>query len=433
MGWPMRRRRQALGALFAVGTLAGVGVLGATSRSGERIAIAGHRPVTYHEDIASILQRSCQACHRAGGIAPFGLESYGQAVAFRDMIDGAVRERRMPPWFASPDHGTWANDRSLSEADRLAILAWIHQGAPEGDPGGGPPPVSWPEGWSIGDPDAVLALEEPVEVPGGGVVPYLYRYVSTDFAEDRWIQAVQIRPTAEDVVHHILVLIEDPIEGVPAVHPSSPLAVHPDFGIGLDGYFAAHVPGHHGVVFPPGQAKLLPRGATLKFQLHYTPNGRPTVDRTEIAFVFAEEPPAYRVETGAAMSLNFVIPPGARDHAVTAMHRFEEPASLLGFLPHMHLRGSAFRYEVHYPDGRRETVLDVPQFDFHWQDEYVLANPIPLPAGSWLRATGWFDNSRRNPHNPDPSASVRFGEQTWEEMMNGYFHYLVANTGEGAG
>jgi len=428
----MRSRRPVLGALLATGTLAVVGVVRLTADSGERAAIATHREVTYHADIAPILQQSCQVCHRSGGIAPFALESYGQTVAFREMIDGAVRERRMPPWFASPDHGAWANDRRLPEEDRLALLAWIDQGAPEGNPAYGPPPVIWPEGWSIGAPDVVLRLDEPVEVPADGVVPYLYRYLATDFEEDRWIQALQIRPTAPEVVHHVLVLIEDPIEGVPAVHPANPLAAHSDFGLGLDGYFAAHVPGHYGVVYPEGQAKLLPQGATLKFQLHYTPNGRPTEDQTEIGFVFADEPPEYRVETGAAMSLNFVIPPGARNHEVTAMHRFEEPVSLLGFLPHMHLRGSAFRYEVHYPDGRRETVLDVPHFDFHWQEEYILADPLPLPAGSWLRATGWFDNSRHNHHNPDPSQAVRFGEQTWEEMMNGYFHYLVRNTNEEA-
>lgn len=285
-------------------------------------------------------------------------------------------------------------------------------------------------GWSIGAPDAVLALEEPVTVPARGVVPYRYYYVSSDFGEDRWIQAMQIRPTAPEVVHHVLVLVEDPIPGVPAVHPANPSTAVPGFGIGLDGFFAAHVPGHYGVTYPEGQAKLLPRGATLKFQIHYTPNGREVEDRTEIAFAFADEPPEYRVETGAAMSMNFMIPPGAKNHEVTAMHRFNEPVRLLGFLPHMHLRGSAFRYEAHYPDGRRETLLDVPHYDFDWQDEYILAEPLELPAGSWLRATGWFDNSAENPHNPDPTLAVHFGEQTWEEMMNGYFHYLVRNEPE---
>jgi hypothetical protein len=330
----------------------------------------------------------------------------------------------MPLWSADPEVGEWLNARHLPEVDRLMLLAWVSQGAPEGDPADAPPPRDWPEGWTT-QPDLILTIPDPVSVPRVGTVPYQYAYVSTELREDRWIQSMEIRPSAPGVLHHALVLVEERIPGLDLVFTARPLEMGPDFASGLGGYFMAFGPGHDRVAYPPGRAKLLPRGATLKFQLHYAPNGTATEDQPAIGLVFADEPPTERVETGAVTTTSFVIPPGAERHEVTAVHRFPEPVRLVGFLSHMHLRGVAFRYELHYLDGRRETILDVPRYRFDWQEEYIPKEPIDVPAGAWLRATGWFDNSKTNPGNPDPTQTVRFGEQTYEEMMVGFFSYAV--------
>jgi hypothetical protein len=380
--------------------------------------------VTFHADVASILQQKCQSCHRSGGVAPFALEEYHQVYARRARVFDAIKSGYMPPWFADPDIGVWANDRSLSEGERRTLLAWVEQGAPQGNPADAPPPTSWSEGWNIGEPDVVIRIPHTITVPATGVMPYRYVYAATDFPEDRWVQGFEIRPTAPDVVHHALVFLEEPDYPGQVYHST---VVRPGFQIGREGWFATYVPGYQGVVYPEGMAKLLPRGATLKFQLHYTPSGTETEDRTEIGFIFADKPPDYRVETGAVISMDFAIPPGASSHRVRAEKRFDEPVMLLGFAPHMHLRGKAFRYELVYSFFRKETLLDIPRWDFNWQDEYILETPVEVPAGATLRATGWFDNSADNPLNPDPTQTVRFGEQTYEEMMNGYFHYLIRN------
>jgi hypothetical protein len=330
----------------------------------------------------------------------------------------------MPLWSADPNVGEWSNARDLPELDRVALMAWVSQGAPEGDPAEAPPPIDWPKGWTI-EPDLVLTVPQPVSVPREGTLPYQYAYVPTELSEDRWIQAMEIRPRVPAVLHHALVFTEEPVLGMSPVFTARPIEMGSDFGSGLDGYFMAYGPGHDRVVYPPGHAKLLPKGATLKFQLHYAPNGTATQDQPAIGFVFADRPPTERVETGSVTTTSFVIPPGAKRHEVTAVHRFPEPVRLVGFLPHMHLRGVAFRYELHYLDGRRETILDVPRYQFNWQEEYIPQEPIEVPAGAWLRATGWFNNSNANPANPDPTQTVRFGEQTYEEMMVGFFSYAV--------
>jgi mono/diheme cytochrome c family protein len=366
--------------------------------------------VTYHERISRLIQQNCQTCHRAGGVAPFPLERYEQVRAYAPMIRFVVEEGRMPPWFAHPDVGEWANDRRLSERDVADLVAWMDAGMPEGNPRVAPAELRWADGWSIGEPDAVIPMPEPFDVPAEGMVEYQYMYVKTDFPEDRWVQAMEIRPTAPQVTHHVLIFLEEP----DAERKQG----------GIAGFFAGYAPGNHGVVFPQGMAKRLPAGAWLKFQLHYNANGVAATDRSALGLIFADEPPEREVRTRSAFNHEFVIPPGAPRYPATGEREFTEDGYILEFFPHMHNRGTAFRYELVHPDGRVDHLLEVPRYDFNWQINYKPDRPIFTPAGSRLVATGWFDNSPDNPANPDPTAEVQFGEQTWEEMMIGYFDWV---------
>ncbi len=370
--------------------------------------------VTYHGRISRLIQQNCESCHRAGGVAPFPLERYEQVRAYAPMIRFVVESGRMPPWFAHPEVGAWANDRSLSERDARDLFAWIDGGMPEGRKRDAPAALRWADGWSIGEPDAVIPIPEAFDVPADGMVEYQYMYVKTDFPEDRWVQAMEIRPTAPQVTHHALVFLEEP----DAERRQG----------GIAGFFAGYAPGNHGVVFPSGMAKRLPAGAWLKFQLHYNTNGVPATDRSTLGLVFADAPPDREVRTRSAFNNQFAIPPGAPSYEVPGEHEFREDGYILEFFPHMHNRGAAFRYELVHEDGTADHLLEVPRYDFNWQITYKPDRPIFTPAGSRLRATGWFDNSPDNPSNPDPTAEVLFGEQTWEEMMIGYFDWVAAGS-----
>jgi len=371
--------------------------------------------LTYHNRVSRILQENCVACHREGGIAPFSLDSYETAHAYRHMIEFVVREGIMPPWYANPDYGRWANDRSVREEDRRALFEWIESGAPKGDPAEGAAPRTWAHGWNIGEPDAVFELPQPFTIPAEGVVPYQYIAVETDFEEDRWIRKIEIRPTAPEVTHHVIVFLQEPGQ-------------RPVRDGGVQGFFAATAPGAVGIDFGEGRGKRLPAGSSLVFQLHYTPNGREVQDQSRIGFVFHDEEPEIEVETRSAFNVRFRIPPHAENYPVTGDHRFPADGEILAFFPHTHVRGVAFRYELVRQDGSEEILLDVPRYNFDWQLTYDSAEPIPVRAGDILRATAWYDNSENNPHNPDPTAEVRFGEQTWDEMMLGYFDWI--RTGE---
>lgn len=382
---------------------------------GGYVVLGASEAPTYHGEVAGVIQENCQTCHRDGGVGPFKFESYSQVFRRRGMIQHVVEDRIMPPWFAAPDVGHFANDRSLSDADRETLLAWLDAGAPEGDPGLAIAPRSWTPGWELGEPDATLSLPEPFPIPAEGIVEYQYTYVPTDFGEDKWIEAMEIRPTDLSVVHHVLVFVEEP-------------GAEEQQG-GIDGYMGIWVPGFQGSVFPERAAKLLPAGSTLKFQIHYTPNGEPGLDQTTIGFHFADGVPERVVETTSAYNSRFRIPAGAPNHLVEAEYEFTSPGELLSLLPHMHLRGKAFRYDLVYPDGREIPLLDVPRYDFNWQLEYEFAEPIQVEAGTLLKAVAWFDNSADNEFNPDPTVEVGFGEQTSEEMMIGYFDWIPESSG----
>ena len=386
------------------------------------------KPVTYHNQIARLIQNKCADCHRPGESAPFPVLSYDDVIDHKAMIKRVVSRGTMPPWFADPKTGHWANDLSLSVRERATLLAWIDAGAPEGDPKDAPLPRTYADGWRIGKPDLVLEAPRSFNIPATGAMEYQHVVVLPKQAEDRWVRAIEIRPSRPEVVHHVLVFVKYPLG-----HPRA--GEQPKYRGGLGGYFAGLVPNQGHITFPVGTAKYLPAGAALIFQIHYTPNGTPAEDRPKIGFVFHDGPPKHEIMTLAAFNHRFRIPPNDPNHEITANYTFKGPARLLSFNPHAHLRGKAFRYDLTYPDGQSRTVLNVPRYDFNWQLEYQLRDPIDVPAGTVLKVTGWYDNSKANPANPDPDREVRHGEQTWEEMMIGYFtgHRLDGGTGSAIG
>jgi hypothetical protein len=345
------------------------------------------------------------------------LLTYEEALSWSGMIREVIEEKRMPPWHADPRHGVFANDRRLSPEDRKTLLGWIDQGCPKGDAEDLPSPRTFSEGWAIGKPDAVFTMPRPFTVPAQGGrngVRYQYVRVDPDFKEDMWIQAAEVRPGNRAVVHHIIVYI---------LPPGASRRRDRVDGIG-DGYLAAYAPGDLPAVFPAGTAKKIPKGATLIFQLHYTPNGVEQEDRSSVGLIFAKAPPNYEVRTRAIAQQLLLIPPGKKDYEATSLTTFTKDAELVSFFPHMHLRGKDFRYKVIYPDGKSEILLSVPKYDFDWQTNYALKERLKLPAGTRIECVAHFDNSEDNPNNPDPGKWVAWGDQTWEEMMIGFVDYI---------
>lgn len=375
---------------------------------------------SYANDIAPILERHCVACHQQGNIGPFPLDSHRRARGWSEMIRETILTDRMPPWHADPEHARFANDRSLSDGDKTALLAWIAAGAPkdpaEPDPlakaaAAGPPPE-----WALGEPDHLVVLPRVQRIPAAGIVDYRYVEVPSGLEEDRWLRAVDVQPTNHEVTHHILVFIRYPQERRREQH---------DPEGGLDGFFAGYVPGTFPEPFPDHTGKLVPAGASFIFQLHYNVIGKEAEDRPRMGLYFHDGPPAEELSTRAASNALFEIPPGHPDFEVEAEHWIRRNATLWSLSPHMHYRGSRMRYEARYPNGDTEILLSVPHFLFDWQTTYRIDPPRRLPAGTVIRAVGAFDNSPANPYNPDPTSTVRFGEQSFEEMFIGYLHYSI--------
>jgi peroxiredoxin/mono/diheme cytochrome c family protein len=369
--------------------------------------------ITYTNQVARIFQKNCQECHRPGEIGPFSLLTYRHARGWAAMIRETVRDGRMPPWYADPRYGKFVNDRRLSTQDRETLLAWIDQGCARGEDRDLPPPREWHQGWWIGKPDAVITMKEDFTVPadaGKTGVPYKYFTVPTNFTEDKWIQAAEARPGNRAVVHHIITMVSAPGEST---------GRRGDRG----GYLVGVAPGEEPLVLPPGMAKKIPKGASITFQMHYTPNGVQQKDQSSLGLIFCKEPPRQLVRTAAIATTQLAIPPGDSNHKVGSSATYDKDIVILSFMPHMHLRGKDFEYRVEYPDGRSKVVLSVPRYDFAWQMRYVLAEPLRLPAGSKVVCTAHFDNSKNNPNNPDPTVTVGWGPQTWDEMMIGWMQY----------
>jgi thiol-disulfide isomerase/thioredoxin len=370
--------------------------------------------VTYAKQIARIFQRHCVDCHHAGAIGPFPLTTYDECVGFADTIRWAVKNDRMPPWHADKRYGKFANECRLSDDDKEHIVQWVKEGTPEGDKKDLPPPATFVEGWRIPKPDVVLTMPKPFAVQAEGDVVYQFFAIPTGFTEDKWIKAAEIKAGCRAVVHHILVFVQPPDDKRP-------------FRGFINDWLVSTVPGARPMILPDGMAKRIPAGSRLLLQVHYTPNGSPQVDQSCVGLVFADPKSVKKeVRTDMAVDNKFSIPPGDNNHRVDAEKTFEADTLILTLMPHTHLRGKAFKYEAIYPNGEREVVLDVPRYDFNWQNTYVLAEPKRLPAGTKLHCTAHYDNSTKNKSNPDPKATVRWGDQTWQEMMIGYFESTPA-------
>ncbi len=377
--------------------------------AGQRLSVAAP---TFYRDVLPILQNRCQECHRPGEMAPMGFMTYPQTRPWAKAIRDAVRSRKMPPWFADPCCGKFSNDRSLTPAEIETLAAWAESGATKGDEADAPSPRNWPKEGNLPAPDAVVSMPLPFEVPAKGAVEYQYFVVPTGFHEDRWVQAVEARPGNRAVVHHAVVYIREP----GSTWTQGPTKSH---------ILTVYAPGGSPEVWPPGMAKLIRAGSDLVFEIHYTPTGKRIADRTSVALKFSPARPEKRIQTLQMGNDRFVIPPGASDHRVTVWGTLPNDALLLGLFPHMHLRGKAFEFLRIRDDGQPESLLKVSDYNFYWQLFYRLSTPLPLKKGTRLEWIAEFDNSANNPLNPDPSAEVRYGQQSWEEMMIGFFDVAV--------
>jgi peroxiredoxin len=363
--------------------------------------------VTYAVNVAEIVQNKCQTCHRPGQVGPFSLLTYDDARKHTAMIREVLEDRRMPPWHADPRYGHFVNDRSLSPTERATLMAWVDQGAPLGDPKQVPAARTFSEGWTIGKPDVVFELPETYYVPAQGVVSYVYFRVPTNFKEDMWVQAAEAVPGDRSVVHHIIVYVNDSKANRPGERPR-PM------------HFTGYAPGDAPSVFPEGTAKKIPAGADLLFQVHYTPVGQVKTDRSKLGLVFAKTKPTREAFTVGIANPDLLLPARTDDIAVASTMITQGNARLLSLFPHMHLRGKDFKFTITRPNESPQVVLSVPAYDFGWQTYYVLSDPMELPKGTRVDCLAHFDNSENNPYNPDSNKMVRWGEQTFEEMMIGY-------------
>jgi hypothetical protein len=422
---------------------------------------------TFTKDVAPIFYKNCTVCHRPGAIAPMSLLTYADARPWTRSIATNVTRGTMPPWHADPAHGEFLNDRRLSQGDKDTIVNWVNAGAPEGNAAALPAPPVYPDGWAIGKPDAIFALGEDYPVAASGTIDYKYFEVPTNFTEDKWIQAFEVKPGDPSVVHHVIVYARPPQRPRPAAAANAApggapangaaqqpqrrqapftfapnmeepddvkaAAAHeavpndrpaPDAGTGM--FVGGYTPGQSVRVFQPGSALRLPAGSTIVFQMHYTANGKASHDRSRIGFVFANEAPKQEAIIGALVNQNFTLPAGAANTKIDAEMTLNTDMILWSLLPHTHVRGRRWEIEAKYPDGRSEVILSVPNYDFNWQTDYIFKQPLKLPKGTVLHSSAWYDNSAANKSNPDSKVDVHWGEQTWEEMQFTAFTFTLA-------
>ena len=408
---------------------------------------------TFSTDVAPILYKNCTTCHRPGEIAPMSLLTFRDTRPWVKSIGTQVQKGTMPPWHADPAYGEFVNDRRLSASEKDTILRWVNAGAPEGDPKDLPAPPKYAEGWTIGDPDAVFAMQEDYPLPASGTVAYQYFEVPTNFAEDRWVQAFEVRPGNHAAVHHVIVYARPPEPAVqqtaaagqsprPRQQPAITFAAGMDIPAGQTGgeplpdgrklnagpndrpapkqlgpLVGGYVPGNGYRIYQPGTATKLASGSTIVFQMHYTTTGKATTDRTKIGLIFSKTPPKTPLVGTALINGALHIPAGDANARVDAEMMLNRDFLLWSILPHTHVRGKRWIYEATFPDGRKETLLSVPNYDFDWQTDYIYKEPLKLPKGTVVHATAWYDNSAANKSNPDPSKDVWWGDQTFEEMM----------------
>jgi hypothetical protein len=396
------------------------------------LAAQAAEPPNFTKDVAPVLQARCQECHRPGEAAPFSLLTYEQARPWAKAIKAAVLEGKMPPWFADPHYGKFSNDRSLRKSEINTLVSWVDAGAPRGEAKDMPPPREFANGWTIPKPDAVIELPTPFEIPASGVIEYQHILIPAPFKTDQWVQMAEARPTDRSHVHHIIAFIREPGSkwlkdakpGIPFVPEKVKENENTDTSELPSDFLVGYAPGQPPERFEPGQAKLIRAGSDIILQVHYTTDGKASADRSRIGLVFAKEPPKKRVFTVSATNGKFKIPAGDPNYRVDAEFELGTNVILYGLHPHMHGRGKDFEYRVKYPDGQTRTLLSVPNYRATWQLWYDLAEPIALPKGTKIECTAHFDNSPNNALNPDPTKDVVWGDQSWDEMMVGFFNVV---------
>jgi len=406
-------------------------------------SVTNNADVTFNKDVAPILYAKCAICHRPGEMAPMSLLAYKDVRPWAKSIREKVLSREMPPWYADPNHGEFLNDPRLTEQQIATIRAWVDGGTKEGDAKDLPPAPKFNDvGWKFGQPDAVLSLTEEASIPADGTVPYRYWAVPTDFAEDKYIQFAEIKRGEPSVVHHVIVSVREPDQGpLPAAgeiaagqrrgNPEArrdPQAQNNrPRGSNPDRMLVGWAPGMSPLTLKLGQAKLIKKGSMLIFQMHYTTNGVAAKDRTSVGLWFAKAPVEKRVITMGVSTdpSKLAIPPGDANFESRSSFTFSEDAHIQSFMPHMHVRGKDFEYKLVYPDGKEKVLLRVPKYDFNWQLNYYVKEPIAAPKGSRIDCLAHHDNSVANKFNPDPTITVRWGDQTWEEMMIGWMDYTI--------
>ncbi len=363
--------------------------------------------ITYTEHISRLMQQHCVRCHREGQVAPFALTSYEETSAWAETMLEVIDDGRMPPWHANPQFGHFANDARMPDKDKQLFRQWVDNGMPEGDASKLPPPLNFVEGWQIPQPEKIYKMEQEFTVPPKGTVPYVYVVIDPEIKEDTWVAAAEVRPSNYAVVHHAIAFFIPPDR---EFKPGDP----------LKNSIATYAPGMPPASWPEGYARFVPKGAKLVFQLHYTPNGSIQTDRTEVGIVYAEaDKVKKKIKYEVAVNPRFSIPPGDANYHVPAEYYFRKDAMLHALIPHMHLRGKSFRYTAKYPDGTKEVLLDVPRYDFNWQNGYELSEIKRIPAGTVMHCDAHYDNSADNLVNPDPTKEIRWGDQSWDEMMIG--------------
>jgi hypothetical protein len=405
-------------------------------------AVPASAAVTFNKDVLPILQQKCQVCHRPGEIGPMPFQTFQGTRPWARAIKAAVVARTMPPWFADPRYGHFANDKRLTDDEIATITSWVDGGAPEGDEKDKPAPVVFRDNWNI-RPDLVFQLPKPLKIPATGTVEYTYVAISSPFKEDTWVAAGEIRPGNRARVHHVIAMVRpkgskwmmqaqlgaEPWAPGPTRHVDMLRASGGDPSVLASEFFVGYVPGMEAQRFDIGRsARLIPAGADLVLEVHYTTNGVEGEDQTKVGLELAPGPPERLFMSVAAAQPNLYIAPGDANAGATAILKFGQPVDLVYMQPHMHLRGKDAMIEVKYPDGKQETLLSVPRYDFNWQIVYYQKTPLRLPKGTELHLTGHWDNSPANKWNPDPTAAVRWGDQSWQEMLSAPMGVIVDRT-----
>ena len=375
--------------------------------------------VTWSKNIATIMQKNCQECHRAGQIGPMQLLTYDDVSGWSAMIREVVSDKRMPPWYADPRFGHFSNDRSLKKDDIDTLIKWIDAGCPKGDLKDEPKPLVFPDTWRIGKPDMIISMDEefdvPAEAPKGGI-PYQLFVIDPGFKEDMWVQSSESRAGAPDVVHHVLAYIAPPRDRIDPTMPDFPFLP----GVKNARVLSGTAPGDMPMMYPEGAAIRIPAGSSIVFQMHYTPNGKAAKDRSSIGLIFAKKKPERAVITVPIFNHRLQLPPGADNHQIESWFTFKHDAKIYNFMPHMHLRGKDFQVNLVDLAGKESTQLLIPRYNFNWQNVYRYQEPIPVPKGTKVHCIAHYDNSSKNPLNPDPTKRVGWGDQTWQEMMIGW-------------